>query len=623
VYDTIFRRVDTLLVCDSASPNFSRVNECTLIFHSSRLNKIAQFTTLHETRDNDSQTAVTKKSENASPPRSRGNGHAYTEGQATVIKGSPHRARGFSKNLIVLALIILFVIVVRVRLSDVPLERDEGEYAYMGQLMLQGVPPYSEAYNMKLPGTPLMYALIMSVFGQTTQGIHLGFMVVSCVTILLIFLLAKKLMSGPAALAASGTYAVLSLSASVLGSAAHATHFVVLAALGGILVLLSALEKKTLKAYLGSGVLFGLAFLMKQPGLFFFLFGAAYILYHSFSSRPLQSFKRLVLNLVIFSVGAAVPLLVLVVWIYTAGTFDKFWFWTVKYASAYGSQVPISLAFDVFKSSFSTVAGSFFLFWILAVFGFIVVFFWNGLKTHKVFILLFALFSFLSICPGFYFREHYFVTLLPAVSILVGVFIEFLNSRRFLFLKPQYAYLIGSGIFIVAALTGILGQKEYLFTGDPIQLSRALYGANPFPESMEIAKFIESRSNSNDRIAVFGSEPQIFFYSKRRSATGYIYTYSLMEQHDYSLTMQKEMIQEVETSKPKFIVLVNVDASWLIQQESEKYILDWLDAYVKEKYFLVGVADIISPDLTVYKWHDAAKNYAVRSPAHVLILERS
>ena len=32
---------------------------------------------------------------------------------------------------------MLFVIIVRIRLLDFPLERDEGEYAYMGQLILQ------------------------------------------------------------------------------------------------------------------------------------------------------------------------------------------------------------------------------------------------------------------------------------------------------------------------------------------------------------------------------------------------------------------------------------------------------------------------------------------------------
>jgi len=34
-----------------------------------------------------------------------------------------------------------------------------GEYAYAGQLILQGVPPYKEAYNMKLPGTYAAYAV--------------------------------------------------------------------------------------------------------------------------------------------------------------------------------------------------------------------------------------------------------------------------------------------------------------------------------------------------------------------------------------------------------------------------------------------------------------------------------
>jgi len=55
---------------------------------------------------------------------------------------------------IFLAVIIpVLVIAIRVRLLGIPLERDEGEYAYAGQLMLQGIPPYKLAYNMKFPGT--------------------------------------------------------------------------------------------------------------------------------------------------------------------------------------------------------------------------------------------------------------------------------------------------------------------------------------------------------------------------------------------------------------------------------------------------------------------------------------
>ena len=46
---------------------------------------------------------------------------------------------------ILVGLTVLFVLGVRVRLREMPLERDEGEYAYSGQLILQGIPPYREA----------------------------------------------------------------------------------------------------------------------------------------------------------------------------------------------------------------------------------------------------------------------------------------------------------------------------------------------------------------------------------------------------------------------------------------------------------------------------------------------
>ena len=86
---------------------------------------------------------------------------------------------------LLLSFVLIFVAVIRYRLLDFPLERDEGEYAYMGQLLLQGIPPYKLAYNMKLPGTYGMYALIMGIFGETTRGIHIGFLFLNLSTILM------------------------------------------------------------------------------------------------------------------------------------------------------------------------------------------------------------------------------------------------------------------------------------------------------------------------------------------------------------------------------------------------------------------------------------------------------
>lgn len=89
--------------------------------------------------------------------------------------------------------VLLFVGYIRVRLLEMPLERDEGEYAYAGQLILQGIPPYELAYNMKLPGTYFAYTLGMKLFGQTTAGIHMTLLAVNSLTIVFVFPRAKTL----------------------------------------------------------------------------------------------------------------------------------------------------------------------------------------------------------------------------------------------------------------------------------------------------------------------------------------------------------------------------------------------------------------------------------------------
>ena len=51
---------------------------------------------------------------------------------------SPSRLGG-RVALVILAAALLFSAFVRWRLGEMPLERDEGEYAYAGQLLLQGI----------------------------------------------------------------------------------------------------------------------------------------------------------------------------------------------------------------------------------------------------------------------------------------------------------------------------------------------------------------------------------------------------------------------------------------------------------------------------------------------------
>ena len=221
---------------------------------------------------------------------------------------------------------------------EVPLERDEGGYAYTAQLILQGFPPWAKAYDIKMPGLYYVYALILTVFGQTTTGIHLGLLVINAATIVVLFFLARRLSDTSVALAAAASYGVMSLSRTVQGFSANAEHLLILPALGGILLLLRAIDTRRLKIFLASGLLLGLALVIKHQGMFFAAFGAVFLLL-SYFKKPINRCKRYVLEYALFGLGTIAPFALLCLYFYHVGLFDKFWFWLFEYTRVYAETI--------------------------------------------------------------------------------------------------------------------------------------------------------------------------------------------------------------------------------------------------------------------------------------------
>lgn len=512
----------------------------------------------------------------------------------------------------VFGLVLLIVISVRIRLLNIPLERDEAEYSYMGQLMLQGIPPYEMAYNMKLPGTHFMYAIFMSIFGQTVTGIHIGLLIMNLGSILFLFLLVKKILNNNAGLIAAAIYAILSLSNSVFGFAAHATHFLIFPAIAGSYLLYKTINSDKKIWYFLSGVLLGIVPIMKQQGLFFCVFGALFLILSYFIYRKI-SFKSFSLRILLFVLGGIIPFSALLVIIKLCGVVDKFWFWTFQYAIEYEQQAGFNDALLLFKKMSAFVIKDFYLIWIFAAFGLIALFVHPKLRKSPsvLFIFLFTVFSFLAVCPGFYFRPHYFIVFLPAVAILFSVFVDFIINIKWKFKVIEY---LCYGLLVMPILVGFISQRNYLFKLEPEKIILKTYGySNPFRESVKIADYIKSHSSKNDKVAIIGSEPQILFYADRRSATGYIFTFSLKEDQKNKYRMQKEMIQEIETSAPKFIIYF---------PDSIFYVSKWINPYLqKNKYQIKGVVDIYQ-DQTIYKWDEEAPNYKPLSDLFAIIYER-
>ena len=517
---------------------------------------------------------------------------------------------------IAVALILAGVALVRVRLLDLPPDRDEGEYAYFGQLLLRGIPPYAAAYNFKMPGIYAVYAAILAAFGQTPTAVHVGLLLANAIAIVLMLALGRRVIGTLGGVVAAAAYATLTLSPRLLSSAAYAEHFVVVPALLGVLVLTRADGRPRPATLLGAGLLFGAAFLVKQSGGVFALFGLVYAL----TGAP-EGLRRRLGAAMALAAGAVAPYAALCLLLLVAGTFGSFWFWTFTYAYHYGTGESLRQGATNLGNALGLILPTCYLAVALSALGLSAVLWDPVIRARFKPIGLLLLCGVVATSAGLYFRHQYFILLLPGAALLAGLAVDAVSRHSALRPAPALRAAVAIVLAAVPLLHLVYLERGILFVGTTRQVGRALYGMNPFPEAVEIGKFLKERTADDDRVAVVGSEPEIYFYAARRGATGYVYTYPMMDPQPYAVWMQREMIREIEAGDPRFVVFVRFWYSWLPRPDSNETIFHWFEDY-KQRFDLVGVVDILSPGQTRYLWGEAAAAYTPVTDRWLAVYER-
>ena len=494
----------------------------------------------------------------------------------------------------VLAAVVLAVVAIRLRLAPMPLERDEGEYAYAGQLLLAGVPPYRAVYNMKFPGVYAAYAAIEAVLGQTAVGVHRGVAVVVAANVAMTFALARRWRAGSGAAAAivMGVFAVDPASLSLAG---HATHFVLLPAVGGLLVLSTG--GRAWRAAVG-GALLGTAVLMKQPAAAFVLLGAA-LAWRDGRWRRTAA----------LAAGVAVPVLVMVAALAAAGVLRPFWYWAVRYAAAYGGQLPVSTVWTWGPIAFGAAARFTWPLWTVATVGLTVGWRRRADRPAATFRLGLAAAGLVAASAGFYYRPHYFILITPAVALLAAAALAAAAGRR-----RSIRAAVAWAAFAVACGGPVVAARSILFELTPARAIAAVYPDRSLLVAPTVAAYVAAHAPPSATVAVLGSEPEIPFYARRRSATGHIYTFPLTEPQPFAAAMQRDFAAEVEAARPAYVVVVHDQYSWFVRPNSVRWILDWMPRYLAGKP-LVGVADLSADPPRLY-WDAAVASPAAQRVAH-------
>lgn len=502
-----------------------------------------------------------------------------------------------------LILVIVFSVVLRLGIVSIPLERDEGEYAYIAQRWLAGDLPYRDAFDQKPPGIFVAYAALFALGAKSIQAIHWLGHAQLLGTLVFVYLIGRRLFSQLVGWVAALFTVVLVMDATVLGNAANTELFAIFPLAAGMFFALRAGDNGGFGDALVTGLCGGLALCFKQVTLSLVLFYLVWILVSHWRSgradknaAPVsgnpggsttsthQTRSSLLLLASSFVVGVCVILVPTCLYFVWHGAWADFYDCVVGYNLDYSSRVPLRL-YGMYLWSRTKV------YWIVfapifavALFGMRVA--WvRGTSAVRP-CLWWWLALFLAVNVGGFYREHYFILIMPAVALLAAYGVEVLAPV----LEPkrkEWQGRVAAVLAVVAVIWTLFLHSGYYWSQSPETVCRWLYGNNPFSESITLAKLMREKSKPTDKIFICGSEPQILFYADRASASRYIFVYPLFSGASDAQSRQKTVIEEIRRARPKFIVLVIPNAiptSYAAAPGSPKDLLKELFELVSKEY---------------------------------------
>jgi 4-amino-4-deoxy-L-arabinose transferase-like glycosyltransferase len=500
-----------------------------------------------------------------------------------------------------LAVVVVLIIIIRSNFLEIPFERDEGSYAYAGKIILNGAKPFIDIGSQRLDGVFYAYAVMVAIFGYTLKSLHIGFLIVNLITTVLLFFTGKKLSNKLTGLAAALFFALLSMNPFASGFTIQSEHLVICAAVAGFLSLLYFFDRKKVILLVASGVLFSIAFLLKQTSAFFGLFAGLLLVFKLYFTDK-ESLKKVVLYAFLFSAAAILPVAIDILQVYLIGAWSDFHLWFFDIRKQYSSFLSFSRGKELFLINWSFIFKDYGFLWIISILGSVTVFFTSLETWKKLAVAGFHLFAFATIIPGYHFYGHYYLQWIPAASLSGGFFIfsiyDIIRNR----LKWSFvAAPIAIAMMIIPALVNLNKLNGYYFNPDSTQVLRNVYGMNPFPESKVIADKLNELMKDEDKLAIFGTEIQMYFYTNKISPSRFAGSGVLLEfPVSQTKAWQQEFISDVEKANPKYVVFFSLPTSWMKNPKTEDLIFPWFNQFFL-KYNVIGYVEMLDNSAN-YVW---------------------
>jgi 4-amino-4-deoxy-L-arabinose transferase-like glycosyltransferase len=426
---------------------------------------------------------------------------------------------------------------------NLSLDRDEGEYATLGQQWNRGEAlPYRDLMEIKPPLVPFLNRICFALGGENVRSIRVMALLWQLAGVAALYFLMALSAGRMEALLATVLFVVASCGARVQGFSANTENFVTLPLVLGMLALV---RRSKAPSWFLFGLGAGLAGLAKQSAL-----PALFVFPLLLSRGPREACRALGLSLS----GAALP------WAATGGYFilqgagKDLFFCLFQYGFIYAVQGWVNFmgnALAALRALAMEQAGL----WAAALAGLML----GGLpvSSQRRLHLAWLASALLGVCASGRFFPHYFQVLAAPLACLAALGAKALweSSRGW-----------GAKKILALGCLGLFASGWYFTTSglylakDGGEQSYRLYGLKVFGDAPAAAQIINQADPGGKFLWIWGNETELFFLTGRRPASRFIYIYPFNGEAPAWPRGEEELLKALQNPEVKVVAMPFISA---------------------------------------------------------------
>ncbi len=419
---------------------------------------------------------------------------------------------------------------------------DEGIYQVLGMGINQGRLLYKDIWDNK---PPLLY-MLYAIFSSDQFTIRLIFLITGILSLVVFFLLAKRLFSPTknqqkTIIAITLLFALLFGLPIIEGNIANSENIMLLPVLGAAYIFFRKTVLPTKFSLFIAGFLLSIAFLFKTVAIFDF---SAFFLFLVFTYyQKMKYIKTLIFKLMPFWSGFIIPILATAAFFLVKGVFFDFIKATLSQNVGYvdyGNRLIIPQGLLVIKLIILTAACAFLFIKR------------KTLKSEALFILLWFFFS---IFNAFFSQRpytHYLLVLLPSFCLLLGLIFWDRKHQKVISIIAIISFILVlmNFTFYGKTITYYQNFLEFIGSKKSVVDYRRFFDRNT-PKDYQLAEFLKTHTDAKDKIFIWGNNAQVYKLVSKLPPGRYTVAYHMNASKQTLMETQNDLF----AAKPKYIVV--------------------------------------------------------------------